>query len=256
MKTTIFYFSGTGNCLKVARDLAQDIGNAEVISIPKVMDKEIDLSAERIGLVYPVYMFGMPLIIRRFIRKLKAARDKYIFAVVTCGGKAARTLKQNKKLLEALGLRLSAGFIVKMPGNYTPLYEALPLDKQQKLFKNETVRIKQISQFIKENKPNKIELDAFILNWLLSLVYKLCSTKIPFMDKDFWANDLCNGCGICIKVCPVSNIEISGGKPKWLHRCEQCFACLHMCPTEAVQCGKNTAGRKRYRHPDLKLSDF
>lgn len=38
MKTSLFFFSGTGNCLQVARDLAGELGDTEVISIPRVMN--------------------------------------------------------------------------------------------------------------------------------------------------------------------------------------------------------------------------
>ena len=54
MKSTLFYFTGTGNCLKVARDLARELGDANIINIAKVMGEELDLSAERIGIIYPV----------------------------------------------------------------------------------------------------------------------------------------------------------------------------------------------------------
>ena len=58
------------------------------------------------------------------------------------------------------------------------------------------------------------------------------------------------------KVCPVNNITIIDSKPVWNHNCEQCMACLQWCPEEAVQFGKNTVGRKRYRHPEVSLKDI
>jgi ferredoxin len=256
MSTAIFYFSGTGNCLKVARDLARELGDADIFNIAKVIDKEIDLTADRIGIIYPVYMFGMPLIVTRFVRQLKAAQNKYIFAIATCGGKAANTLKQNAILLKSQGLKLAAGFIIKMPGNYTPLYGAIPLEKQKKMFEKEKQRVKEIAGIVKDNRQYKIEKDAFLLRGLLSIIYQLMSPKIPFLDKDFWADKKCTSCGICVKVCPVSNIKLCEGKPAWLHKCEQCFACLHWCPEEAIQYGKNTSGKKRYRNPEIKLEDL
>lgn len=256
MSAAIFYFSGTGNSLKTARDIAAELGDCRVTSIPKVIDKEVDLSPGCIGLAYPVYMFGMPLIVSKFIKQLKGAKDKYIFAVATCGGKAGNTLGQNNAELKKVGLELSAGFIIKMPGNYTPLYGAIPLDKQNKMFDDEKKRAKEIASIVKSGRRQRIEKDAPLLRGLLSLIYKLASPKIPLLDKDFWADDKCTSCGICARACPVKNISISDGKPRWLHKCEQCFACLHWCPEEAIQYGKSTSGRKRYRHPDIRLEDI
>ncbi|MEA3560983.1 MAG: EFR1 family ferrodoxin, partial [Candidatus Omnitrophota bacterium] len=148
MRTTIFYFSGTGNCLKVAGDLVSELDDAEIVSIPKVINREIDCSAERIGIVFPVYIFGMPLLVENFIKRLKPEKDKYIFAVATYGGMAADTLGQAARQLKRQGLKLSAGFLVKMPGNYTPLYEAIPVKKQQKIFAAGQQRIKNIARIV------------------------------------------------------------------------------------------------------------
>jgi ferredoxin len=257
MSTTLFYFTGTGNCLKVARDLAKELGDTNIVSIPSVINKEIDCTCDSIGVIYPVYMFGMPLIVSKFINKLNSAQNKYVFAIATYGGMAADSLGQTAKELQARGLRLSAGFCVKMPGNYTPLYEAIPLDIQKEMFEKEKERIKEIAAAVKEKKQSRIEKGSFLSNLIFSgIIYNVSFSKIPFMDRGFWANDDCNSCGTCAKVCPVNNIELINGRPVWLHKCEQCFACLHWCPKEAVQYGKKTQGRKRYRNPDIKLQDL
>jgi ferredoxin len=255
MKTTIFYFSGTGNSLKVARDLATELGNTEVIPIAEAINRKMDLSAERIGIVFPVYAWGMPLIVVNFLKKLKTAQ--YIYAVATYGRMPGGALKQTANLLKSQGMKLSAGFGIAMPGNYTPLYGAIPVEKQQKMFKKEKDKIKDIAEIVKESRESKIERSFFLINWVFSdLLYRLFSPKIPTMDKSFWVDDNCDACGICQKVCPVNNIEILKGKPTWLHKCEQCMACLQWCPKESIQSGKSTPGRKRYRNPEVKLEDF
>jgi ferredoxin len=256
MKMTLYYFSGTGNSLKVARDLAGELGDTKIISIARVIDRDIDLSSECIGIIYPVYMFGMPLIVSRFIKKIKGGEDKYIFAIATCGGMAANALGQTYRECKSQGLTLSAGFIIRMPGNYTPLYEAIPADTQNAFFEKEKIRIKEIADIVRKKRPYPIEHNSRLTNWLFSGIYKLGSSQIPSADKNFWPDEKCNSCGICVKVCPVNNIELVEDKPKWLNKCEQCFACLQWCPQRAIQYKKSTIGRKRYRHPDVTLDDF
>ena len=75
-------------------------------------------------------------------------------------------------------------------------------------------------------------------------------------DKGFWVKDNCNGCGICVKVCLVKNVELVEGKPEWKHSCQQCFACFHWCPQEAIEYKKSTEGRIRYRNPEVSVRDF
>jgi len=55
LKTNIFYFSGIGNCLQIARELGQKLEDTEIIFIPKVISGEINLAADRIGFVFPQY---------------------------------------------------------------------------------------------------------------------------------------------------------------------------------------------------------
>jgi MinD superfamily P-loop ATPase len=76
------------------------------------------------------------------------------------------------------------------------------------------------------------------------------------MDRAFWVDEKCTAGGICARACPVSNIEMVKDRPVWQHRCEQCFACLHWCPEEAIQFGSNTSSGKRYHQPDVTLADM
>lgn len=53
-KRITFYFTGTGNCLYVARQLGGK--DAELLSIPQLMKhKKFKFEADEIGLVYPIY---------------------------------------------------------------------------------------------------------------------------------------------------------------------------------------------------------
>jgi MinD superfamily P-loop ATPase len=54
----------------------------------------------------------------------------------------------------------------------------------------------------------------------------------------------------------MNNIILSNNYPIWHHNCEQCLACFHWCPKEAIQYGEKTAERARYHHPDIKLTDI
>jgi len=256
MKTTIFYFSGTGNCLKVALDLKQKLTDVDVVPIQRVIGSKVDLSADRIGFVFPVYAWGPPVIMSEFMSALPSF-TKYSFAIVTYGGFAGSTLKKTKKILQKRGINLNAGFKIKMPGNYTPLYGAVPLDKQKNILKQAKEELDSIIPLIKDSKDIKIPYGFFVTNALMSgLAYNLFAKNVRKSAKSFWVTKDCTGCGICEKVCPVKNIELVEKKPVWADKCEQCMACLQWCPVEAVQSGKKTISRKRYHHPDVKAADL
>ena len=120
LNTEIYYFSGTGNSLVVARDIAEKI-NGQFISIPSVIHQEsIKTEADSIGIVFPAYMaqlYGVPLIVERFTKKLEDIGSKYIFAVCTCGGlenfNGLPALKKLGKIIKSKSGKLSAEFSVE-----------------------------------------------------------------------------------------------------------------------------------------------
>jgi NAD-dependent dihydropyrimidine dehydrogenase PreA subunit len=46
----------------------------------------------------------------------------------------------------------------------------------------------------------------------------------------------CNGCGMCVKVCPHDVFELSGRKARIVNRdfCMECGACALNCPVKAI----------------------
>ena len=92
--------------------------------------------------------------------------------------------------------------------------------------------------------------------WLGAAVNRRGVEEFRKAGPKFRVDPSCTHCGICAKVCPVGNIVMKDGRPTWSDKCEQCMACLQWCPVEAIQFGRRTAGRRRYRHPEFKASDF
>lgn len=289
MSMKIYYFSGTGNSLAVARGLAAKTG-ASLSAIPILMNGEtIHPVTDVLGLVFPVYHGGLPQIIKRFVEKLASLEDKYIFGVCTYGDSPGLAMEYLAKLIGARGGQLAAGFGVHMPYNYiTPSFNLkdflgsftlreIDPEKQQILFSEAWKKMEKISACVNERRTGTLETDAEFITRLVDAVHlhdSLGKTvwlkvggvteptglpfreSIQFMDRAFHADANCTGCGTCIKVCPVGNIDMVENKPVWRQHCEQCFACLQWCPREAVQFGGNTINRKRYHHPDVKLEDM
>lgn len=194
MKTVLYYFSGTGNSLAAARHLAGELGDTEIIPIAKAKEESAGIAADRIGVVFPVYIFGMPVIVAEFVKKLKVDSSKYIFAVATNGGMLCATLIQLEAILKNRGLKLSAGFGIQLPDNYIPIHGAIASEKQQKMFEKEKAKIKYIAGIVKEGRGCKIEKGAFLQNLIFSgLIYKNTAGKIHVSDKNFYADDKCGG---------------------------------------------------------------
>jgi ferredoxin len=258
MNTTIFYYTGTGNSLWVSRTIAKELGDTEVISMKAIKESPKDINAKRIGLVFPVYIWGVPAPVRTFITDiLTKIAPEYVFAVAVNGGQVANTLIQLKKFLKSLDLTLSAGFDIKTPSNYTPMGGPGPEEKQQKLFEDAKKKISRIAAAVRGKEKVPMEKGPLWQRVIFSgIIYNISYSQVAKMDKQFSVDDKCNKCGTCQRVCPAANITLQDGKPVWNHRCEQCFACLQWCPKEAIQYGPKTAKYERYHHPEVTLTDM
>ena len=64
------------------------------------------------------------------------------------------------------------------------------------------------------------------------------------------ATDACVSCGQCAQACPMNNITLAGGRPVWGGACTHCMACISLCPKGAIEYGRGTVGRRRYRCPE------
>ncbi len=263
MSSAIYYFSGTGNSLAAAKELAAELGDATLYPIPKVMravkesERNFSPKAETIVIVFPVYMAGLPRMVAEFAARLQVEEGKSVYGIATYGGMAGRVMFQLDSLLKKNGQGLKGGFLLKMPDNCIILFNTPSKSKQESLLRVEKLKLKEVAGMIKEGAEHAFESDYPVVNRLLSgPVYKGAIKHFKDNDHGFFVTEKCNGCGVCARVCPVGNIKIEEGKPKWQHDCEQCMACIQWCPMEAIQHSKGTEKKERYRHPDVKVEEF
>ncbi|GHU11534.1 hypothetical protein FACS1894151_11230 [Spirochaetia bacterium] len=94
MESIVFYFSGTGNSLKVAKSFSKELENCEIISMtkPYILTKQYD----SIGFVYPTYFWGLPKRVIEFIENvnLDNNRNAYFYSVTTYGGDVGNAVYQ------------------------------------------------------------------------------------------------------------------------------------------------------------------
>ncbi len=259
MKTKIFYFTGTGNSLAVARDIANELEDAELVSIPAVIGRNIEANAPVIGIVFPVYMWGMPQMVVEFVKKLEIGANQHIFAVTTCAGLPGEALVQLQKMLQNKGTDLHAGFAVKEAPNTIQkdnifIKIAMLIERNTKISQSGKTRLLEIVGAIKNKEKREPETSSKLLNKYGNFVYRMAISRINTMGQ-FWADENCSMCLNCQRICPSNNIEMMDNKPHWNQNCEFCQACIQWCPKGAVHI-KNEDPKRRYHNQGIKVKDM
>lgn len=251
-RNIIFYFSGTGNSLKAAKDIAGKLPECDIVSMGGNESYKLDAAYDRIGFVYPSYFQGVPLKVGKFVSGLDLSRckDAYFFAVVTYGGMPGNSAAQMKELLEGHGAALSFAAGLKMFANYVVRYKMS--DKVSEINERSTENLIPIIGDIISKRVSKIRR----ANSLLNRIYLKQSKNFASMDRDFNVSDGCVACGTCEKVCPVGNVSMKDGRPVFNNRCEQCMACIQYCPKRAINYKDKTQNRGRYTNPGISADEL
>ena len=258
----IYYFSGTGNSLHVARQLADRLCEqlSPIVNPVLTHDKSI-------GLVFPVYSWGIPSVVDNFIRRFFQSAEvqsetppAYVYALMTCGddvGYADRVL--DNALLSAAGRKFDAVFSVQMPNTYVclPGFDVDSDELCKAKLNRVQARVSEIAELVAARRKAVRRLKRGIFPFAKTYVVRPLFNRFLVTDKYFHVDaSKCVSCGRCRKSCPVGNILLiptTGGQgaevkevPKWMSHCSGCLACYHSCPHHAINFGNMTAAKGQY----------
>lgn len=264
-KRVVLYFTGTGNCLYVARQLAGKEG--EILSIPQLMrKKQFEIEADEIGLVYPIYGHMPPYMVREFIKKAQL-KAEYKFAVLTYGMRKCNAVEIWDGISRKAGNVFDYIGTIIMVDNWLPNFD---MNEQMKIDKHIPENLAKITSDLSNRRrwhepvtqEEREQHEGFMsLSGL--------DPEVGFLmkaDRSFRVTDDCIHCGICTYVCPRGNYELTGQGVKMQGDCEFCFACIQNCPQRAIQFKKNEDGtwpdgseknpNARYRNENVSLMEL
>ncbi|UCC16668.1 MAG: EFR1 family ferrodoxin [Dehalococcoidales bacterium] len=280
MRTEIYYFSGTGNSLHVAKELQKRLPDTDLIPILSLINKDtIITTGTTVGFVCPHYASTLPKIVRTFIKKLNMDSAEYLFAIVTRGRTETMAFLEIDKILKGKRRRLDSFFAITMPSGSEPLvkgYTDRITDERILRLESEMLeRLDTIQSNILNREVSRIRdtgdgtrPPSYIVPFLplLRLVTPLLVRfgKLVETSFDLYHDGKCTGCGLCEEVCLAKKIQMDGEYPVWREtiQCQGCFACLNFCPLESIQVRSKfylrsyTPQNGRYHHRDITAKEI
>ena len=250
----MLYFSGTGNSKYIAELFCKQM-DTKCHSI----EEEINFSNlitenQTIAFCYPIYASRPPRIIREFALKHKESlRGKKIIIFCTqwlFSGDGARSFTDffPDNYIEVL---YAEHFL--MPNNVSNLF-FLPVTQDRRIKKYLTKADQKMKIVCRNIKSGVIRKRGFnLISRILGLSQ---GTFVPWLEQrtknSLKINKNCNGCKICIYICPVNNLAFKNKKtmPIAMGDCIICYRCVNQCPKKAITVMFRSKVRRQYKGID------
>lgn len=224
----VFYFTGTGNSLYIAKQLEET-----PVSIPQIIHgKTQEYSADSIGIVAPVYGHEVPAMVKDFLKHAVFHTD-YFYMILTYGNRHGGAAELAKRLCDECGIAVNYINVIMMADNWLPSFD---MNEQRKIDKKVEENMAAILADLAERK-NMISKAADTDR----AAHQQFLDRMSQMPADVWQHLLrvtesCIGCGICEQVCPSASIQVVDGKAVYTPgNCQTCLACAHACPQKAIR---------------------
>lgn len=246
----IFYYSATGNTRFAANYIASRLQD-RAIDILEVSD--IPETEDCVGLMFPIYCWGVPPVVSGFIGKLlqRLKADTYLWAACTCGDEAGVAMKKlDKRIKSSRGRGMDAVWSVIMPNTYVllPGFDVDSPEVAKSKLEAAPGRLDGIVLQIEKRETGIYDVRQGSVAALRSAIFPLFE-KWGVSPRRWHASEACIGCGKCERICPARNIRLKQGRPVWGERCYSCCACYHVCPVKAISYANFTNGKSQYLCP-------
>jgi ferredoxin len=260
----IHYMSGTGNTFRVATwmaEAANALGMKQRIASMESEKPEqgIEKTDKRlVGLFFPTHGFTAPWQAIKFALKMPRGRGVDAICVATRAGTKFGPLflpglSGTATFVVALILAIK-GYSVRgvlplnMTSNWTAVHPGYSRSSANAIHARSRIKAARFFGRIVSGETCWINLNnalEFLFGLALlpiSIGYILVARFV--FAKLFFANERCNGCGLCATSCPLGAISMVGEKsprPYWRYNCESCMRCMNFCPEKAVEASHSLA---------------
>ena len=247
----VFYFTGTGNSRFVAKGIARAIGHepVDITKYTRTMDRPEFTEPGVYVFVCPSYMSAPARAMTDFIEWAGFPEGVKAYFIVTCASSMGISPRVSRELCDKKNMEYMGAVQIRMPQNYIALFTTKKIEENNDIIENAEKEIEKISaqilngEIIDSKKIGAVEYS--VTKWVRDVYYK------DFMKtKRFKATDECIACQKCVRLCPLSNISMKDNKPAWGNKCTHCMACINQCPVDAIEYGKGSVGKPRYKGPE------
>jgi Pyruvate/2-oxoacid:ferredoxin oxidoreductase delta subunit len=242
----IHYFSGTGNSLLAAEQLAGELQKYDYRVIFHPVESGFPANTGNFELhifFFPVYATSVPHIMLKYIRHLPDGNDVDTAVISTNGKISTRfrdgyqgwALYQARLCLQQRKYRVFVSDTLDYPHNVTIVGPPRREKYNRQIIEQAAARLPELAQKIMGRQTYHRRIFWPNILWSIPFGYLYAWFGRHFLGKLFGTDSRCTRCGVCVKQCPAKTIRFCSGGIKWGWDCEGCLRCINLCPKQAVQ---------------------
>lgn len=268
-KVVIVYFSATSNTKLIVDEYSRIFNDGGfIIEVMAAEDlekiKNIDFNyIDLFGIAYPCYAFDFPKMVMEPALNLIQKQNRNIpaFIINSYCINSGLSVKNIAKILKDKNFHIIAvgGFKCPSPGfvsitskKSTSRFKYCVLKKSMIFEKNILTKASAYGKEVIKS-LNLYNKNAFQVKIKANITSQIGVKLARWNEKRIFNNykidiDKCIACQVCVKQCPVKNIEIVNGKVAFINKnnCLRCMKCISNCPRNAITLGNQTKGMDRY----------
>ena len=243
----VLYFSASGNSRFIAEYTAECLQDTLADLGSRIKEADFSpLDSERpFVFVCPTFAWRIPRIVEDHLQKTELSGNDKIYLLITACGSSGNAGYYGEKFFQSRRMQWMGWHTFYMPGSYVAFMENPDIAHGREMNQRARKELDEIIPLIRRGEA----LPRFPVTGAGRFMSRAAN---PFFYRfiigkpGFHTDSRCVGCGKCAAVCPLNNIAMEDGRPKWGGSCTHCMACVHRCPHQAVEFRKITVGKNRW----------
>lgn len=237
----LFYFSGTGGTRILAellRDSFTQKGyQVDLTRIEDVMNGLATFDPAKyymIGFGAQVIGYGVPNLVKDFLKRLPEGQHQKTFIFRLAGGVAPINYNVSKymiRVLKAKGYDIFHERLFSLGSNWIKRFSDPVV---QQLYRSTVEKVDQMCAELLEGRERFYQT-GFWMKLKMGTISFLAGNIFRLTGLDYRVSSTCGNCGLCVKNCPSKNIRIKNGKVTFGLNCSCCMRCVYNCPNQAIQ---------------------
>jgi flavodoxin/Pyruvate/2-oxoacid:ferredoxin oxidoreductase delta subunit len=233
----IYYFTGTGNTLLIAEQIADSLRQGGVEVRLQAIEKSRPAGVKpgrTLGFGFPICALATYPFVWEFLKELPPGNGTKAFMFSTLGGAGGGIRGPLKRLLKKKGYQPIGAADFRMPPNIFIIFSD---QRNQRRIQKGYTRAAAFAEKLLNGKARWRSVPILglftgaIARSLMRFFDWPPHQKLFRMKVDVGK---CTGCGQRARLCPTHNIKIEEKLPLYSLKCQYCMRCISFCPAWAI----------------------